>query len=85
MPKKDYGEQFGVTPADLEDRKNTLKHPKSGEEMELVFILKKVAARLKDYIWVKGIEDNKRICPKFQHFSRFGENAPLTIRPVFVN
>ena len=57
------GEVLKLTPADLEDRKIVLKDPKSGKETELVFIPKKVAARLKDYIRDKDIEYNKRIFP----------------------
>jgi len=43
-------EVLRLTPADTEDRKLTLRSPKSGRKREIVFIPQKVADRLKEYI-----------------------------------
>ena len=50
-----------ITPNDIEDRKVTLRDPKSGKDAEFVFIPQKVADRLRAYIEQKGIEPNQRI------------------------
>jgi len=52
-----------LTPADIEDRKLTLRSPKSGKEREIVFIPQKVADRLREYIASKGIESRTRVFP----------------------
>ncbi len=57
------GEVLKLTPNDVEDRKIFIRDPKSGKEMELVFIPKKVADRLKEYIRDKGIGPDERIFP----------------------
>ena len=57
------GEVLKITPNDVEDRKIFLRDPKSGKEMEVVFIPKKVADRLKEYIRDKGIKSDERIFP----------------------
>ena len=57
------GEVLKIRPVDLEDRKITLHNPKSGKEVEAVFIPQKVAVRLKDYIRAKGIDENSQIFP----------------------
>ncbi len=49
------GEVLNLTAMDLDDQKLTIKNPKSGKRAEVVFIPKKVADRLKDYIRTKGI------------------------------
>jgi integrase/recombinase XerD len=54
-------EVLQLTPNDIEDRKLTLRSPKSGKEREIVFIPQKVADRLKDYINAKGIGSDQRI------------------------
>ena len=54
-------EVLQLTPSDIEDRKLTLRGPKSGKEREIVFILQKVANRLKEYINAKGIGPDQRI------------------------
>lgn len=56
-------EVLQLNPADIEDRKLTLKSPKSGKEREIVFIPQKVADRLKEYIINKGIGPDQRIFP----------------------
>jgi integrase/recombinase XerD len=43
-------EVLKLTPSDIEDRRLTLRSPKSGKEREIVFIPQKVADRLKGYI-----------------------------------
>jgi integrase len=46
---------------DIEDRKLTLRVPKSGKEREIVFIPQKISDRLKEYITRKGIGSDQRI------------------------
>ena len=48
------GEVLKLTPADVEERKLTLRDPKSGRGQEVVFIPQKIADRLKEYIRGKG-------------------------------
>lgn len=57
------GEVLKLTPADVDERKLTLREPKSGRGQEVVFIPHKLADRLKQYIREKGIEFNERIFP----------------------
>jgi len=57
------GEVLKLTPNDVEDRKIFIRDPKSGKEMELVFIPQKVVDRLKEYIRDKGIGPDERIFP----------------------
>ena len=57
------GEVLKVTPNDVEERKILIREPKSGREMEMVFISQKVADRLKGYIQRKGIAPCERIFP----------------------
>ena len=58
------GEVLKLTPIDIEDRKLTLRTPKSGKEREIVFIPQKIADRLKEYITSrKGIGSDQRIFP----------------------
>ena len=57
------GEVLKLTPGDIEDRKLTLRAPKSGKEREIVFIPQKIADRLKEYITRKGIGADQRIFP----------------------
>ena len=57
------GEVLNLTAMDLEDQKLTIKNPKSGKRTEVVFIPKKVAERLKDYIKTKGISGLQKIFP----------------------
>ena len=49
------GELLKLTPNDIEDRKLTLRTPKSWKEREMVFIPQKTADRLKKYITTKVI------------------------------
>jgi len=57
------GEVLKLTPNDIEDRKLTLRAPKSGKEREIVFIPQKIADRLKEYISRKAIAHDQRIFP----------------------
>ena len=57
------GEVLKLTANDVEDRKIFIRDPKSGKEMEVVFIPQKVADRLKEYIRDKGIGPDERIFP----------------------
>ena len=56
-------EVLKLTPSDINDRRLTLKEPKSGREQEFIFIPQRLADRLKDYIREKGIQPNKGIFP----------------------
>jgi integrase len=55
------GEVLKITPSDVEDRKIIISDPKSGKEIEVVFIPQKLADRLKAYIRFKGIENDQGI------------------------
>ncbi len=57
------GEVLKLTPNDVDGRKLTLRDPKSGKQMEVVFVPQKVADRLKEYIEHKGIGPDERIFP----------------------
>jgi integrase/recombinase XerD len=57
------GEVLKLTPADVDERKLTLRDPKSGRGQEVVFISQKIADRLKEYIREKGIKPEERIFP----------------------
>jgi integrase/recombinase XerD len=57
------GEVLKLTPADVDERKLTLRDPKSGRGQEVVFIPQKIADRLKEYIREKGIKPEGRIFP----------------------
>ncbi|MFH1629901.1 MAG: site-specific integrase [Pseudomonadota bacterium] len=57
------GEVLKLTPAAVDERKLTLRDPKSGRGQEVVFIPQKLADRLKEYIREKGIEPEERIFP----------------------
>jgi integrase/recombinase XerD len=55
------GEVLQLIPSDIEDRKLTLRSPKSGKEREIVFIPQKVVDSLREYINAKGIGSDQRI------------------------
>ena len=57
------GEVLKLTPNDIADRKLLLREPKSGRESETIFIPKKVADRLQEYIRTQKIGLNERIFP----------------------
>ena len=56
-------EVLKLTPLDVNDRRLTLRDPKSGREHEFIFIPHRLADRLKDYIQEKGILSHQRIFP----------------------
>jgi len=56
-------EVLQLIPSDIEDRKLTLRSPKSGKDHEIVFIPQKVADRLREYITSRGIGSDRRIFP----------------------
>ena len=56
-------EVLQLTPNDIEDRKLTLRSPKSGKEREIAFIPQKVADRLREYVNTKRIGGDERIFP----------------------
>jgi len=56
-------EVLKLTPRDVDDRKLILHNPKSGKEVEVVYIPQKVADRLKEYIRIKQITSEQRIFP----------------------
>lgn len=56
-------EVLKLTPSDITDRRLTLREPKSGREQEFIFIPKKLADRLKEYIRGKDIRPEERIFP----------------------
>ena len=57
------GEVLKLKAMDIHDRKLILQEPKSGKEVEVVFVPQKVSERLKDYVRVNGIEPEERIFP----------------------
>jgi hypothetical protein len=57
------GKILDLTPADIEDRKLTLRGPKSGKEREIVFIPQNMADCLKEYITGKELESDRQIFP----------------------
>ena len=56
-------EVLKLTPSDINDRRLTLRDPKSGRELEFIFIPQRLADRLKDYIRNKGMQSQQRIFP----------------------
>jgi len=57
------GEVLKIRAGDIEDQKIILHDPKSGKESEPVYIPKKVAERLKEYIRAKNLGPHRRIFP----------------------
>ncbi len=57
------GEVLNLTPKDIDEQKLTITDPKSGKEIEVVFIPRRLATRLKDYIGMKGIKPGEKIFP----------------------
>ena len=63
-------EVLKLTPADINDRRLTLREPKSGRDQEFVFIPQRLADRLRDYIREKGVQPNQRVFPICYEASR---------------
>jgi len=57
------GEVLKLRAMDVDDRKLFIASPKSGRQSEIVFIPKKVADRLKDYIRFRGLTLEQRVFP----------------------
>lgn len=56
-------EVLGLRPNDINDRKLLLHKPKSGRELEVVFISRKICVRLESYIRDNNISTDQRIFP----------------------
>lgn len=56
-------EVLGLVPADVENRKLILRTPKSGRELEIVFIPHKLSSKLSSYIKDKDVKDDQRVFP----------------------
>ena len=57
------GEVLKIRAGDVVDQKIILHDPKSGKESEAVYIPKKVAERLKDYVRANNLRSGQRISP----------------------
>lgn len=57
------GEVLKLRAMDVDDRKLLIVSPKSGRQSEVVFIPKKVADRLRDYLRSENIEPEQRVFP----------------------
>ncbi|MGD8768440.1 MAG: site-specific integrase [Desulfobacterales bacterium] len=80
------GEVLKLTPDDISGQKLLIKDPKSGREQEIIFIIQKIADRLRDYINLKQIEFNQRIFPISYEAARSmvkkaGEMVGVRLRP----
>jgi len=53
-------EVLKLTPSDINNRRLTLREPKSGREQEFIFIPQRLADSFKNYIREKGIQPNQR-------------------------
>ena len=80
------GEVLKLTPSDIQERKLTLRSPKSGKRREHVFIPQKVADRLKAYIRDNNIQPSQRIFPICYETARTmvkkaGKKVGIRLRP----
>jgi integrase/recombinase XerD len=57
------GEVLKLTAMDVDDQKLAIRYPKSGRSTEVVFIPRKLADRLKDYLKARGTAGGQRIFP----------------------
>ena len=57
------GEVLKLTPNDIDERKLFVREPKSGREVEMIFIPQKVADRLKEYVKAQNIDQHDRVFP----------------------
>jgi len=79
-------EVLKLTPRDVEDRKLILREPKSGRETEVVFIPRKMADRLRDYIKQNAIGLDEQIFPITYSAARLvvkkaGRTVGIHLRP----
>ena len=80
------GEVLKLTASDLQDRKLTLREPKSGREREVVFIPQKVADRLREYAEKRCKTREDRIFPISYETARMmvakaGKMVGVPLRP----
>jgi integrase/recombinase XerD len=80
------GEVLKLTLKDIQDRKLTLREPKSGKEYEMVFIPRKVADRLRDYATHRCKSPEDRIFPISYEAARMmvskaGKMVGIHLRP----
>jgi len=80
------GEVLKLKPKDIQGRKLVIGDPKSGKEEEVVFIPRKIANRLKEYVREKGIKPPQRIFPITYAAARLvvkkaGELVGIRLRP----
>jgi len=80
------GEVLKLTPNDINDRKLTIRDPKSGKEQEYVFIPQKVAERLKEYQKENCTDHDQRIFQICYEAARSivrkaGNQAGIKLRP----
>jgi integrase len=79
-------EVLKLTPSDINNRRLTLRDPKSGREQEFIFIPKRIAERLKDYVREKEIQPYQRIFPICYEAARSmvakaGSKVDIHLRP----
>jgi integrase len=80
------GEVLKLTASDLQDRKLTLREPKSGREREVVFVPQKVADRLREYAAKRCKTGEDRIFPISYETARMmvakaGKMVGVPLRP----
>jgi len=80
------GEVLKLTASDLQDRKLTLREPKSGREREVVFIPQKVADHLREYAAKRCQNGDDRIFPISYETARMmvaiaGKMGGVPLRP----
>ncbi|UCF03895.1 MAG: site-specific integrase [Deltaproteobacteria bacterium] len=80
------GEVLNLTPRDIQGRKLVIGDPKSNKEAEVVFIPRKIANRLREYVREKGIKPEQRIFPITYAAARLvvkkaGELVGIHLRP----
>ena len=79
-------EVLKLTPSDIDGRKLTLRHPKSGRDKEIVYVPQRLCNRLEDYIQLTSIKDDDRIFPITYATARdmvrkAGEIVNILLRP----
>ena len=79
-------EVLGLKPADIDDRKLLLHEPKSGRDLEIVFIHQKLCTRLVNFVRDSNIQHNQRIFPITYSGARkmvrkVGEMIGIKLRP----
>lgn len=80
------GEVLKLKARDVHDQKLILWNPKSGREHESIFVPKKTAERLHEYLRVEGIKQHERVFPISYETARMivrrsGELVGVRLRP----